>query len=61
MRTATNAIGFQVEVLTAYGWCVCGFMSPYVTRGEANKDMAERTAAAPGREYRVMPALSAQP
>lgn len=60
MRTATNAIGFQVEVLTGgSGWRVTGFKPPYETRDEAKDAMAELVAAAPGQEYRVMPVLEA--
>lgn len=61
MRTPTNAIGFQVELLTPFGWRVSGFKPPYATREEAESAMAERSAAAPGREFRIMPALDTRP
>lgn len=57
MRTADNQIGFNVEKLTPYGWCVCGFGKPHDTREQAIAAMDALKAEAPGVEWRVMPAL----
>lgn len=57
MRTATNHAGYEVQTMTPYGWRQVGFGAPHSTRELAQADMAELTAAAPDREFRVYPAM----
>lgn len=58
-RTATNQIGFNVQVLSPFGWRVVGFGKPYASREDAEKAMSElRVLDTMNREYRVYSALA---
>jgi hypothetical protein len=58
MRTATNHLGYQAEILTLFGWRAAGFhRTPYDTREEVQAAMDALSAAAPDREFRVYVAL----
>lgn len=62
MRTATNQVGFNVEILTPeYGWRPVGFKTPFDTRDLAVVERDALLALAPTREFRIMPALEARP
>ena len=58
-RTAANQVGFDVQVLTEYGWRVVGFRKPYETSAEAATEMKKLADSdSMEREYRVYAALT---
>jgi hypothetical protein len=58
MRLATNHVGYQVEILTPFGWRVAGFRPPHATREETKAVMDALVAEAPDREFRVCEAVA---
>jgi hypothetical protein len=60
-RQATNQNGFNVEVLSPFGWRVVGFRKPYDSPEAAETAMEQLLAMDSNeREYRVYPALAAR-
>ena len=58
-RPAANQVGFDVQVLTEYGWKVVGFRMPYESDAEARTAMKELADIdTMNREYRVYAALA---
>jgi hypothetical protein len=58
-RWAVNQIGFDVQVLSPFGWRATGFCKPYDTREVAGAAMRElRALDSMNREYRVYAALA---
>lgn len=60
-RLATNQTGFNVEVLSPFGWRVVGFRKPYETHEAAAAALVELIELdSMEREYRVYAALAAR-
>lgn len=60
-QLATNQTGFNVEVLSSFGWRVVGFRKPYRTHEAATAAMAELIEIdSMEREYRMYAALAAR-